>query len=454
MTGQPTSANTARIGLAILFIIALVNYVDRSIFSILQVPIKRDLELSDTQLGALTGLSFALFYTVLALPIARIADRVPRKLVITAALLVWSGMTACSGVAGSFLVLLFLRMGVAAGEAGCVPTTHSMLSDYFPLHRRATAIAIWGLSLPVGYMLGYVSGGWLTEALGWRHAFIIVGGAGVVLTPLAYFVLREPLRGQFDAARTQQVEPPPLGVAIARLWRLRAFRLIAFGGALHAYSLHTLFSWNAPFFSRVHHVPIGETAFYLALCVGVGGGAGTFLGGFLADRLARRDVRWFMWTPALAAMLAVPLSLGQYFSADPALSFVFAGAVFVILSVYQAPLVGTSQSLVEPGMRAFASATIVMVVNILGMGLGPFVTGALSDYLAENFGAGEFALRFAMSTTVIFTAGAGYLFYRAARYLPLELPSSGAETRPREASEPRELGAETAASEPPVLRRS
>ena len=427
----PTSLADARVGLVLLFVVGVVNYIDRSIFAILQVPIKSELHLSDTQLGALTGISFALFYTLLALPIARIADRVSRRLVICMALLVWSAMTALCGVATGFLTLLVLRMGVAAGEAGCAPTSHALISDFFPPGNRATAIAIWGLSLPVGYMAGYASGGWLSEALDWRQAFIIVGGFGVVLAPIVLLVLKEPPRGQFDAPDVKHFQPPPLREAVGHLMQSRVFTLAAVGGALHAYTLHTLFNWNAPFFSRVHGASMGDIAAYLSLCVGVGGGIGTFFGGWIADRLANHDVRWMMWTPALASIVAAPLSLGQYFVPSVGSSFALAGLAFLTLSIYQAPLVATAQSIVGPGVRAFASAALVMTVNILGMGLGPFVTGALSDIFSDGFGLGNESLRYAMSTSVLFTLAAGWLFYRSARYLPDEFPVQTAVARAR-----------------------
>src|SRR5437764_7266452 len=186
--------------LGLLFVVALFNYIDRTILSIMQVALKRDLHLSDTQLGTLTGLSFAIFYTTLALPIARLADRVARKYVLAAALTVWTLMTAASSLAGGYVSLLACRVGVAAGEAGCVPATHSLISDYFPRHRRATAMAVWGLALPLGGMLGFAVGGQLTAAVGWRRAFLFVGLGGLVLVPVILAFLVEPKRGRFDGA--------------------------------------------------------------------------------------------------------------------------------------------------------------------------------------------------------------------------------------------------------------
>ena len=420
--GLPTTTRHAGAALAVLFVVALFNYIDRSIVSILQEPIKADLHLSDAQLGALTGLSFALFYTTLALPIARLADRTVRKRLIAAAFATWSLMTALSGLAANFVMLVGFRIGVALGEAGCVPASHSMISDYFPQRRRATAIAIWGLSLPLGTMLGFLCGVWLAANLDWRKAFLVVGLAGVALSPFV-LLLREPRRGQFDEATAAAAvdAPLPFKVVVAKLWSLRSFRWLALGGALHAYAQHTMMNWNAPFYARVHGMTISEVALSLALLFGLGGGLGQFVGGLLVDRAGRRDKRWYMWLPALASLLLVPAALLQYFAADPKLSLIMGLAPAILLNVYLAPIVATAQSLVPSGMRAFTSATLVMVVNILGLGLGPVVTGMISDLLNQRYGLGADSLRYAISSCLLASLAASWAFYRSARHLPAEM---------------------------------
>ncbi|HZZ37061.1 MAG TPA: MFS transporter, partial [Caulobacteraceae bacterium] len=323
MSGSTRGELTDRYGwfaLGLLFVVALFNYIDRSILSIMQVALKRDLHLSDTQLGALTGLSFAVFYTTGALPIAWIADRVARKYVLAAAITVWTLMTAASSLAGGFVTLLACRIGVAVGEAGCVPTTHSMISDYFPRHKRALAMAFWGLSLPLGGMLGIFLGGQMTAAFGWRATFAMVGLAGLVMAPIVLLALKEPQRGRFDGARAPGGPSRSLASSLSLLWNLRSFRYLVIGEALQAMTQSGMMAWNAPFYSRVHHMPLAQIATAVALIVGLGGAAGTFLGGALANRLAKLDVRWYMRIPAIAAFITVPFALIQYFVPDARLS--------------------------------------------------------------------------------------------------------------------------------------
>ena len=408
--------------LAILFVLALSNYLDRTILSIMQVALKKDLGLTDTQLGTLTGLSFAIFYTTLALPIARIADRVARKYVLAGALTVWTLMTAASSLAGGYLSLLACRIGVAAGEAGCVPATHSLISDYFPRHRRATAMAIWGLALPLGGMLGFAVGGQLTAAVGWRRAFLLVGLAGLLIVPVLLIFLREPIRGRFDGGRPDADGPRRTTAASLRLlWNLRSYRYLVIGEALQAWAQNGMMSWNAPFYSRLHHMPLAELATWLALITGLGGAVGTFLGGALAERMAKRDVRWYMRVPAIAAFLTVPFALGQYFVGDVYLSLILAIVPAIMVNVYMAPGNAVSQSLVPADMRAFTSAVFVLVVSIGGLGLGPTVVGALSDLFADRFGMGETSLRYALPTVVLPALAAAALFWRSSLHLREEM---------------------------------
>ncbi len=409
-------------GLAMLFVVALFNYIDRSIIAILQEPLKADLKLSDTQLGALTGLSFAILYSTMALPIARLADRWNRKKLIATALAIWSSATAACGLAGNFATLVALRMGVAFGEAGCVPASHSLIADYFPLKRRATALAIWGLSSPLGTMLGFALGGWITQAMSWRQAFAVFGIAGLALAPLV-LTIKEPVRGAFDDNADPRAELP-LREALGVLWGSRAFRLLALGGAAHAFVLYSVQNWNAPFFGRVHEMPLKQVAFVLALAFGLGGGLGQFLGGALSDRLGRTDRRWYLWTPAAASALLVPASLATYLADDATASIAFVALQSMLLFVYTAPVVATAQMLVAPQMRAFTSAMLVLIVNLLGLSLGPLLTGMVSDALQPVYGAQS--LRYAIPCSVTMEVVAAILFFCAARCLTRELKGAAA----------------------------
>jgi MFS family permease len=409
--------------LGVLFLVAVFNYIDRQSLAILQIPIKRELALSDTQLGALTGLSFALLYSSLALPIARLADRSNRVWLVGMALGIWSLMTAASGLAIGMITLTLCRMGVAFGEAGCVPASHSLISDYFTRQQRATAIATWALSFPLGTMLGFLTGGWLSSAFGWRHAFMILGVAGLCLMPLV-LTLREPQRGATDGLATAPSQTPRLALAVKTLWSLRTFRHATLAGALVDFTLYATLNWNAPFYNRTFGLSGRELAGHMALLSGIGSGLGVYFGGRMADKLARRDARWYLWTPALAAIAAVPCMCIQYFTAQSSLSLLAGYLPAALLSSFLAPLVATAQLLVPANLRAFTSAVLALVVSIVGLGLGPLVTGMLSDHLASRYGLGQDSLRYALAASAIPAVWGAWHFMRAAYYFRDELATA------------------------------
>jgi len=406
--------------LGVLILIGLFNYIDRQSLAILQIPIKHELGLSDTQLGALTGLAFAFLYTLMGLPIARLADRGNRTALIAIALGVWSLMTAASGLAIGMITLVITRMGVAIGEAACAPTSHSLISDYFPREQRATAIAMWMLTFPIGTMLGFVAGGWLTTAFGWRQAFAVLGLCGLALVPLVLLTVREPQRGAMDVASVAS-QQPSLTAALRTLWSLRAFRHATLAGALVDFTLYATLNWNAPFYNRVFGLSMHEIAGHMALLSGVGGGLGVYLGGALTDRLGRRDPRWYMWVPAIAALAAVPIMVLQYFTTLPQLSLLAGFLPALFLSSFLAPLVATGQMLVPATLRAFTSAVLALAVNIIGLGLGPLVTGMISDCLVTHYHLGSDSLRYAITASAVISIWGAAHFLRAAVFLRQEL---------------------------------
>jgi predicted MFS family arabinose efflux permease len=416
---RPTTLGQARYALAVLLAVAVFNHIDRTILSILQVPLKRDLHLSDTALGALTGLSFAGVYCLFAVPMSRVADRVNRKRLMAVSLALWSLTTAASGQATNFLTLVVLRMGLALGESCCSPTTLSLLSDYFPLKKRALPIAVWTMSVPIGTMFGISAGGWLTQSLGWRNAFLCVGLAGVALAPLI-LTLKEPPRGQFDPNPQGVLGAPPIAAAVRLLWGSRAFRFQLLGGTLQSYVLVAIQMWSAPFYNRVHGMPLGQVGLAVALLFGLGGGVGALLGGVLSQRGARRDTRAFGWTPALAGIALIPFALVQFLSANVALSLASGFVAVVMLNVYLAPFNASTQSLVPPTMRAFTSATLLVFTNLVGLGLGPLVTGALSDWF-QSHGEGSGGLRYALCATLPVAFAAALAFTASATHLRREL---------------------------------
>ncbi|MEE4298627.1 MAG: MFS transporter [Pseudomonadales bacterium] len=413
--------------LGLLFVVYIFNFIDRQILAILQQSIKEELGLSDTQLGLMGGFAFALFYTFLGIPIARLADRGVRRDILAVCLTIWSVMTAVCGLATSFLQLLAARIGVAVGEAGGSPPAHSMISDIFPAHQRATALGIYALGIPVGTMFGNLLGGWIEEAFDWRTAFMAVGIPGVALALVVRLTLREPRRGASDVptapeipARAPAIEtpPPPVLRVFAMLWSRRSFRWMSLGAALHAFVGYGVGYFIPPFFIRSHDFSrgeIGEALFWL----GIPGMLGTFLGGLIGDRLARYDVRWYLWLPGLATLVSVPFAFWVYTNDDPWLAlWVYAIPVF-LGSYYLGPTFSMTQSLVGLRMRALAASILLFVLNLIGLGLGPVFVGVVSDQLAPTYG--DESLRIALVAVLAFNVASTGFYLLGARSLKDDL---------------------------------
>lgn len=404
------SAREGRLALLVLILVSVFNYLDRTIISILQVPIKRDLALSDGQLGLLTGLAFALFYSTLGVPVARLADRFSRKNVIAASLCLWSAMTALSGFSTGFATLVFFRIGVALGEAGSIPASHSVIADYYPPNRRATALSVWGLALPIGVMLGYLSGGWLAQAIDWRAALWIIGGIGVLLTPIVLMLLKEPPRGRFETAKVVQAPPWKDGLRI--MARQKSLLLLFAGGALNNFVLSMALNWNAPFYARAHDMALGDIATALALMSGIGGGIGIFLGGWLTDRIGATSLRMRPMLSGVAMVAVVPAAILQFTASSLSVSLVAGGIAVMLMFFYYSPIIAMTQSLVPASIRAYTSSILLLSVNIVGLGLGPWLTGILSDML----GGGADGLRYAMASLSVLGLVAGGCFLLAAKW--------------------------------------
>lgn len=410
----PAEVRSRRTMLAALIVVSAFNYVDRTILSILQIPIKAELGLSDGQLGALTGLAFALFYATLSLPIARLADRYSRRWIIVISLVVWSAMTAMCGLSTGFISLLFFRIGVAIGEAGSVPASVSLIADSYAPDRRAIAMSSWGLALPIGLMIGYICTGWLAETLGWRLAFAVVGGVGVLLGPVILKLIVEPRRGRFDAVVVDVAKPPPLGVALKALWVNKAFRYTVLAGMLHGFTQYSMMTWNAPFFTRSHGLSIGQVSLLMALLSGAAGAVGIYGGGWLADRLSMRNARWRLWVMGGSVALVVPFALIQYLAPSTIVSIVAATFVAALMIAYYGPILATTQSSVASTMRAFSNAVLLLTFNLFGLGLGPWITGLLSDALTVSFG--DQALRYALAIVLVPSGLGALVFAYAARF--------------------------------------
>ncbi len=385
-------ANTAgldhptRVMLWTLLVVYIFNFLDRQIVNILAEPIAKDLNLSDTQLGLMTGLAFALFYTVLGLPIARYADnpRNDRGRLIAAALAVWSVMTALSGFAQNFMQLLLARIGVGVGEAGCTPAAHSLIADRVSPDKRPGAMAFYALGIPAGGLAGMMLGGFLADTVGWRQAFMLVGLPGVLLAGLVLLLIKDSNRTQRQQASAPGTET--MFTAMAELLRSPAYVILLAAGSASSFLSYGKATWGAIFFQRSHGLSPGEVGFWLGLGAGVAGMLGTWLGGWLANRYGSIDRRHVVTAPAIGMALAVPLAILAYQSSDWRIGMGLLLLPTMLNSLYYGPVYSSAQGLVALRHRAMASALLLFAQNLIGLGLGPLFFGMLSDFLKPTYG--------------------------------------------------------------------
>ncbi len=384
-----TSTRDANYALGLLLLVYTSNFVDRMILSVLAQPIKHELGLADWQIGALGGLSFALVYSVLGLPIARLAERTNRVWIIAVATAVWSGMSALCGLAGSFSQLVMFRVGVGIGEAGATPPAHSLISDYFPPRRRATALSIYGLGVPLGSMLGAVVGGLAAQAWGWRSAFFVVGLPGLVLAVVTGLTVREPVRGGWDRA-TETPATPSLAAVASLLWSRPSFRHLIAGIVLASFGGYAMVAFTASFFIRSFGLDLARAGLVTGIAGGCAAALGTLLGGLSTDAAGRGDRRWYAWIPSIGLLAAGPLYALTFLQTTWPLAALLLTCASVFQYAYLGPTYALMHNMVEPRMRATAAALMLLVVNLVGLGLGPLLAGLLSDALADRaFGEGR-----------------------------------------------------------------
>ncbi|MBI1187701.1 MAG: MFS transporter [Alphaproteobacteria bacterium] len=453
----PKAANAARYALGLLLFVYTFNFIDRTLVGVLNEPVKRAFEATDFMMGLLGGPAFAILYTFLGLPIGRLAERFNRVLIVGGALAIWSIMTALCGLSGqlptplhvalflvilapvalifiaqrmwvsaalvlgaalgsaclpliaengvqalginiapafgglasvSFGLLLMSRIGVGIGEAGCSPPSHSLISDYFPAERRASALSIYALGIPIGSMLAAVGGGWLATNVDWRAAFLWLGLPGVALALLFVLTVKEPARQDAGAA-----EPPDFFTVVKALAGKWTFWNVALGGAVTSFVGYGVGQFLNSFFMRSHGLSAFEASIYFGVVAGGAAAAGTFLGGFLSDRLAPRHPRAHAWVPGVGLIISAPLYVAGLLSPSlPVLILALVPAA-MLHYFYLGPLFGVTQGLVTPRMRATAAAILLFIVNLIGYALGPPIIGALSDlFAATNYsGAGVYA---------------------------------------------------------------
>lgn len=425
--GTASGTQSVRITLWILLVVYVFNFIDRQIVNILAEPIARDLDLSDTQIGLMTGLAFALFYTVLGIPIARFADRgtTSRPKVIALALAVWSAMTALCGLAQNFAQLLLARIGVGVGEAGCTPPAHSLISDIVPPERRASALAFYSLGIPVGTLLGMIIGGTLADHVGWREAFVIVGLPGVALALVVLFVIKDPRHSDAAAILRGKNQPAalPLGQAVAEVMRSRAFVLLLFAGSAASFLAYGKTTWTTIFFQRTHDLTPGQVGLWFGLLGGVAGILGTWAGGYLADRFGAKNRRHVLSAPAIGMALAVPLAIAAYHAPSWPLALALLFLPTVFNSFYYGPTYSAAQGLVPVRARAIAAASLLFFQNLIGLGLGPLFFGMLSDVLQPTYGADS--VRYVLYGAAVLGLVPAFFFWRCGLRLNEELDQKG-----------------------------
>ena len=386
MSDNKYTNTTARYyALGLLTVVYTFNFIDRQLLAILQESIKADLLLSDTQLGLLTGFAFAVFYVTAGIPIARWADNSNRRNIVALAIGTWSFMTAISGYVQNYTQLLLARIGVGVGEAGGSPPAHSMISDIFPPDRRAGALSFYSMGVNIGVLFGFLVGGWLNEYFGWRTAFLVVGIPGILIALLVRFTLADPIRGLADQ-RAVPERAEPLGGVLRLLLNRRSFIHMSMGAAMNAFAVYSMNSWTASYLIRSYNMTSGEVGTWLALILGLGGAIGLLGGGLLAERLAPKDVRWYMWVPTVAAIIATPFFIGSYLADSAATALICFVVPGFLATVYLGNTLAMVHGLVGLRMRALASAILLFVLNLIGLGLGPWSVGLLSDYLEPQFG--------------------------------------------------------------------
>jgi len=396
------------LALTLLTAIATIGFVDRIVMNVLAVPIKAEFQLSDTQIGLLTGLAFAVLNVTLGIAVARYAERGHRLSLIAVGTALWSLATAACGFVGNFAQLLLARVGVGVGEAVGLPAQQSVIADYFPPERRATAISVWMLAPPIGAFIGSAGGAWIGQEYGWRNAFLVVTVPGLVLALLAWALIAEPPRGRHD--REANADVPPLGAVITRLFGLASTRHLLAGSTVASLVGFGLNSFMAFLLGRKFDMSLAQAGLFAGLLASLPGAVSVVLGGRLADRFGERHPAAYALVPGLCLLVAAPIYVFAITRSEvtPLLALVFVAALFQY--TYLGVTYGVFQNLLHSRMRATGSALLNGIYALIGQGLGPLLVGVLSDRLTPRYGSGD-GLAYAMAIT------AGIYLWAASHYL-------------------------------------
>ena len=410
MSATQPATPRAGVVLALLLLAYVFNFLDRQILGILAGPIIADLKLTDAEFGAIAGLAFAILYSVLGVPLAMIADRTSRSRVVAFSLFVWSGFTALCGVATNFIQLFLFRLGVGIGEAGGVAPSYALVADYFPPERRARALAIFSLGIPLGLAGGTLIGAYLASWIDWRAAFVAMGVAGILLVPVMLLVVKDKPRSPAG-----DVSTPQLRSAFAIIARKPSFWLMAIAASCSSLAGYGLALWTPSVLERSFGFDIIERGHFLASIFLIGGTAGVFAGGWFADRLGKADRGWYARLPAIAWLITAPMFALGLLASDPWIVWPLLLVPNALNILWLGPVTTAVQHLVPQPLRATASASFLLINNLIGLGVGPTLIGALSELFKGRFGTE--ALRYAAVSVVGFYLLAALLMLLCIRRL-------------------------------------
>jgi len=408
-----------RYAMFILAVVYMFNFVDRQILSILLPAIRDEFQVGDTVLGLLAGTAFALFYVILGVPVARLADRVNRRNLLAASVAIWSVMTALSGLAANVWYLALARVGVGIGEAGCSPPAHSMIADYYPPEKRSSAMGFYTLGISSGIMLAYLAGGWVVQNIGWREAFYIVGVPGLLLALVVRFTIAEPIRGASESRQDTGKQPSLISVVRFLLAR-RSFLFMAVAAGLTSFVGYSVINFVPSFIVRSFAMEIASLGLWLGLIYGFAGGFGFFMGGYIADHVGRDGHRKALSFVAVAMLITLVFFVAVFLTTSPVWCLLLYILPAATANVYLAPVLSQTQSLVSLRMRSVASSLVLLIINIIGLAMGPPITGMISDALEPGYGPESMRYSLLLVSVVILPIAA-WCYFQAGKSIDGDL---------------------------------
>jgi MFS family permease len=418
---QPTKSYRTFV-LILLTIVYGFNFIDRQIVGILAPFIQEDLSLTNTELGLLIGLAFAVFYTTVAIPIAWLADRYNRVNILSIALATWSGFTALTGLATNFVQIGLARMGVGIGEAGGSPPSHSIISDMYPKEERASALGVYAMGIPIGVMAAYFVTaaliGTSSDDVNWREIFVFLGVSGILLAIIVKLVIREPVRGAMEFNEQREITKPPFVESLKTLLRIPAWWAMCFGIAFGSFVSYSKSAFHTKYLVTLDPSFDFQTlVIILGVINGITYAGGAFFGARLADKWGKRDIRAYGWLPAISITLCLPIGIAAWWSPTVEMNLIFTSFFLLFMGIYLGPSFAIAQTLAPIHMRAMSTALFFFILNMIGLGLGPSISGWMIDLYNANYGNVE-SIRYAMTVTSLMFIPSIISFLIVARKLP------------------------------------